>query len=319
MQFASAQVSEVSPHRCALGESPTWSPEDRRLYWIDIPRGQVLSVDKQGADLRVVGCGEPIGALVRLAGGGMALFTMQGRVRRLDNGRRSSALKVLDGQEKCRFNDAVTDPAGRVLCGSMELPNRQRGFASRWSQRIRRLTGIASPARAPHGSIHGFDVDGTTRTLIPSLGRPNGMGFSPDGRLLYVTDSVPGHILVLEYDASTGQAGNAQTFATIDAAEGRPDGLAVDSDGCVWSAIMNGGCVLRLDPKGNRMGRLVVPTPKVTSVAFGGEEGTRLYVTTAGGKAPAELAPAAGRLFSADLGVSGLPDHAARIPLPPRP
>ena len=303
----------MSPHRCVLGESPTWCPEERRLYWIDIPRGQLLSVDEKGGDLRIVDCGEAIGALVRLADGGLALFTVQGRARRLDGGLSGPVTRVLKGQRNYRFNDAVTDATGRVLCGSMNLPPRQRGFGARVGARARRLTGM--PRRPENGAVHRIDVDGSTNTLIASLERPNGMGFSPDGRLLYVTDSVPGRILVFDYELASGQASNPRTFATIDPAEGHPDGLTVDSEGCIWSAIMNGGSVVALDPRGARIGKLAVPARKVTSVAFGGESRTRLYITTAGGRGLPESTPTAGRLFCAEIGIPGLPEHAARIPL----
>jgi len=97
--------------------------------------------------------------------------------------------------------------------------------------------------------------------------------------------------------------------------EGVPDGMTVDAEGYVWSARWDGGCLVRYAPDGTEERRIHFPAKKVSSVIFGGEDYTDMYVTTAGGNNKAEEGEGAGALFRINLGIKGVPEFASRIGL----
>ena len=120
---------------------------------------------------------------------------------------------------------------------------------------------------------------------------PNGLGFSPDYRLLYFTDSVARTIYAYDYNVADGELRNRRTLIKVPDDEGLPDGMTVDSEGFIWSAQWYGGCVVRYDPAGVVERKILVPAKQVTSVAFGGKDLTDLFITTAAQSTPLPVMP----------------------------
>jgi len=159
------------------------------------------------------------------------------------------------------------------------------------------------------GRVCRLDRHGVARTVLPDVGRPNGMAFSPDARKLYVTDSARQRILALEYDR--GSLGPPVVLVDTSGMPGTPDGLVTDESGCLWSARNRAGEIIRYDPQGHIMARMKLPVTGVTSLCFGGEDGTDLYLTSAAGRRTSEAA--AGGIFRLPVGVRGTPVFAAEL------
>jgi sugar lactone lactonase YvrE len=173
-----------------------------------------------------------------------------------------------------RMNDGACDPVGRFWVGSMGLAV---------------TPGAAALYRYAEGSLERV-VDGVTLS--------NGLGWSPDACLMYYVDSESYRIDVFDYDLAAGAISGRRPFVPIDRADGTPDGLAVDDEGCVWLALWGGHAVRRYGPDG-ALDRIVdVPAENVTACCFGGDDGRSLYITTA--------APD-GSVYVTDAGVSGPP------------
>ena len=117
---------------------------------------------------------------------------------------------------------------------------------------------------------------------------------APDLKTLYYTDSFAREIYSFDYDIETGSLVNRRIFATIPESHGLPDGLAVDQQGCVWSALWDGFGLVRFDQDGNIAVRVQFPTRKVSSLTFGGDDLQDIYVTAAGGNTKHEDGAAAG-------------------------
>src|SRR5574341_12583 len=188
------------------------------------------------------------------------------------------------------FNDLTTDGAGRVYVGSLAF----RVFGG-------------EPPRPGH--LHLIDLDGSARAISDGVLLTNGLGFSPDGRRLYHSDSRSA--LVRVYDVrDDGSVGPWRVFAHTE--PGVPDGLAVARDGSVWVALADGGAVLVLAPDGSERTRLPVPLPMVTSVCFGGDDLRDLYVVTGSRGGPHENCAT---VFRTRVEVPGLPVAPARVRL----
>ncbi|WP_338491938.1 SMP-30/gluconolactonase/LRE family protein [Streptomyces sp. SJL17-4] len=294
MQHFRAQPCSPLPGR--LTEGPVWDARRQELLWVDIPDGLVhraaLTHEDAKPDLIAVSTlrfDRPVGAVQPCASG--ALLAAAGTsVLRLEADRPvAEAVEVAapvlpeDGLPR-RMNDAAVDPAGRLLAGTMAYDE--------------------SPGA---GVLYRLDGDGLT-TLLESVTISNGLGWSPDGTLLYYADSPTGRVDVFAYDVATGTLSDRRPFAVLD--RGVPDGLTVDAEGRVWVAVWGGGEVLAFTPEGALHARVEVPASHVTSCAFAGPDLDVLVITTATEGLPEarrRAEPDAGRLFVCRPGARGLP------------
>lgn len=272
----------------SLAEGPMWSARERRLYWVDILQPAVHRFDPESGVNETCAMPRLVGAVSERRKGGLVVVTQAG-VEALDFETR--ALTPLVDPEAAqpdnRFNDAKCDSAGRLWAGTMSLD------ASRKS-----------------GALYRIDADLSWRRLDHGFIVANGLDWSPDGRVFYFADSAAGAIYAYPCDPATGELGPRRLFARVEAGEGRPDGLTVDAEGCVWCALWDGWCVRRFAPDGQTMRDLRLPVPRPTSVAFGGDDHATLFVTSARIRLPAKLlaeAPYSGGLFAATVGVRGKP------------
>jgi gluconolactonase len=134
----------------------------------------------------------------------------------------------------------------------------------------------------------------------------NGLGFSPDGRRLYHSDSRAG--VIRAYDVQDD--GSVAPWRPLAEVRAIPDGLAVASDGSVWVALAEGGAVVVFEPDGRERRRLPVPLPMVTSVCFGGDDLRDLYVVTGSRGGPGDRC---GTVYRTRADVAGLLRPLARV------
>ena len=279
----------IADYRCLCGENPLWHPHERRVYWLDIFSPRMFRYDPVGDRHEQFYAGRTVGGFTFQRDGKQLLFMDRGAIAVLEGREARIVFDDIAQERESRFNDVFADPVGRVYCGTM-------------------------PTGSRPGRLYRLDTDGSLTVVIDRLMLPNGMGLAPDGHRFYVTDSLAREILQFDYDPATGRLCNRQVFCRGAEADGLPDGLAVDTDGCVWSARWDGGCLLRYAPDGSELLRIGFPARKVSSLAFGGDDAADIYVTTAGGDAKPSEGDGAGALFRLRVpGVRGLPRNFSDI------
>ncbi len=281
----------IADYACETGEGPLWHPDERRLYWVDIPRGELFRYDPaSGAHERCFRGPGALGGFTLQEDGALLLFGGRGAIALWRAGTVTPLIDGIAAEAEGRFNDVSATPEGRVLCGTMPTP--------------------AGPGR-----LYRLDADGRLTVLLEGVTTSNGIGFTPDRRQVYHTDTSKRTITLFEYDGATGAIANGRPFLDLNgtAEAGVPDGLTVDAAGCVWSARWNGGVLVRYAPDGAELARIHFPARQVSSAAFGGDDLGDLYVTTAGGHDRATNGPGAGALYRLRPGVRGLPEFRSRI------
>ncbi|MBI5395943.1 MAG: SMP-30/gluconolactonase/LRE family protein [Verrucomicrobia bacterium] len=276
--------------QCVTGEGPLWHPTEKRVYWTDIPKGQMLRYDPATGQHERFYEGEIVGGFTIQADGALLLFMARGAVKVWRDGKLATVIAEIPDEFGSRFNDVIADPAGRVFCGTMSCKERA-------------------------GSLYRLDTDGRLTKILSGIGCSNGMGFTPDRRHLYYTDSAKREIYRFDYDAISGDITNQRLFVRTPEGEGVPDGMTVDTEGCVWSARWDGGALVRFAPDGREEQRILFPAKKVSSVIFGGDDLGDLYVTTAGGDKRESEGAGAGALFRVRPGSRGLPEFCSRVGL----
>ena len=300
--------TRITPTPDALGESPFWHPQEQRLYWVDIPGRRVARVAVDG--LQAQGAVEywPLdeepGCIAPVQGGGLVLALRSGiHLARAWGGPLQLLAAAPYDTRKQRFNDGKCDPQGRFWAGSLYEPKDQTLGA------LYMLDG--------HG-LHAMQGGVTTA---------NGLAWSPDGRTAYWADTAAHQVRAFDVDPASGQLSNGRVFHQMPPKSpgwawgsatpygGRPDGAAVDAEGCYWSAQYEGGRLLRLSPKGEVLAEVPMPVMCPTMPCFGGPDLKTLFVTTARhGRSEAELAqyPDSGCVFAMRLAVAGLPVNTCR-------
>jgi sugar lactone lactonase YvrE len=187
-----------------------------------------------------------------------------------------------------RFNDGRTDPAGRFWAGSVNMAKSAHDAA------LYRL--------APDGAI--VEVEGGMLTC-------NGAAFTSDGQRFFHSDTPTHAARVYDCDPASGALSNRTILHQFPFGEGRPDGASVDAEGCYWTALFDGGRVVRLSPGGEILVEVALPAKRPTMIAFGGDDMRTAYVTTARtGLTPEQIEaePLSGAIFSFRVDVPGLPE-----------
>ncbi|HED54487.1 MAG TPA: SMP-30/gluconolactonase/LRE family protein [Phycisphaerales bacterium] len=259
-------VHVVVDHRFELGENPLW--DDRRgvLFWTDIDAGELWRYDPKADQAERIYRGPKVGGFTLQDNGSLLLFRVDDlAIFDPDSEAGASPMTPFEDPLAERFNDVIALPDGSAYAGT-----------------------IAS--RPSSGGLFHVGLDGTIECLFRGTDVSNGMAVLDAGRGLLWTDSTAGQIVRFTRDPETNRLSGSTTLYQSTQNEGVPDGLARDRRGRIWSARWDGGCVAVHAPDGEVIGRIEVPTSRVTSVAFGGDDLATLYITTSQGPVYA-LAP----------------------------
>lgn len=273
--------------RASLGECPVWSTAEQALYWVDINAPSLNRFDPATGSNRAMPMPCSIGCFALRKRGGFVVALRDG-VWLADAGgtlERKVAPPPYDPAHH-RFNDGRCDPQGRLFAGTM---NEKRD--------------------APSAALYRIDADFRVTEVLDHLTISNGLAWSPDGRTMYHADTPTRTITVFAFDAATGTPSSGRLFAHFDAEDERPDGSAVDSDGCYWTTFYRGGRVVRFSPAGDLLASYSVPARCPTMCAFGGADLRTLYVTSARQQRDAaelERLPQSGGIFAMRVDVPGI-------------
>jgi len=266
-----------------LLEGPRVDANDN-LYFSDVPNGGVYRRSPSGEVSTVIPRRRGVGGIALHADGGVVVSG-------------KNICHVKDGQTRILFqrddipgfNDIFTDSAGRVYVGSLRSDPFKEG------------------ARTP-GELWRVEGEGKATEMYGNVGLTNGIGFSPDGKMIYHADSAGPHLIVHDV-APNGTMTNRRAIAQMESGT-IPDGLCVDEAGCIWVAVYGGRCVTRYTPDGKLDRKIEVLAKAVTSVCFGGKDRRDLYIVTADNT---EVPDRKGTIFRTRVETPGVSVPLARV------
>lgn len=247
--------------RALLGESPRWNAAEARLYWVDIDAHRIHRTDPASGATETMRLDGPVGCVAPRAGGGLVAGLKDGCavIDAWGAAPRPFGPQMLADIAEQRCNDACVDGAGRLWVGS-----------------------VTSDKASPAASLYRLDPDGSLTTIFGGLLTSNGAAFSPDGRIFYHADTPTHELRAYAVDPATGALGEGRLLHRFEAGKGRPDGGAVDAEGCYWSALWDGWRVVRLSPAGELLQTVELPVQRPSMISFGGADMRTAFVTSAG-------------------------------------
>ncbi|GLS32494.1 Sugar lactone lactonase YvrE [Mesorhizobium albiziae] len=280
--MAHADVTIFRNRRDVVGEGPVWDDDARCLWWVDTVGKTIHRADPLNDNTETYAVPQPPAALA-LADDGALIVAAGLAWLRFEPGFAALAQHAIWRQQPAsmRFNDGVVDARGRF-----------------W-------TGTLHEAREPVGELLCLD-EAEVRCVVNGLRTQNGCAISPDSRTFYLADSHP-HVCAIwafDFDLERGDLANRRLFHRP--SHGRPDGAAVDSDGCYWFAAVDGGRIVRLDPDGAEMSAVKLPVSRPTKPVFGGSDLSTIYVTSMSAGTDPAVEPMAGAVLAIETGVRGL-------------
>lgn len=266
-------------------EGPVWIAERGVLRFSDIPGNRVLEYAE------VDGTTREVSTSAEYTNG--RTMGLDGSVVECSHGRRAVQIDRAASQEGAVYApEVLVDRFGQARLNS---PNDVvvKSDGTIWftdpSYGIKRpIEGHAGEEEYGDRYVFRFDPsDGSLTPVVIDVEAPNGLAFSPDESVLYVSDSSidppdrdsasaarPGGHSIHAYDVFEGRhAKNGR--ALVEVSPGLPDGFRVDVDGNIWTSSLSG--IQVFTPEGEKIGEVPVPE-KVANCCFGGEDGRTLYI-----------------------------------------
>ena len=275
--------------RDIVGESPVWSARENALYWVDILSARIQRWYPASGKHEIWRLPAVVGSMGLREQGGLVL-AMRSGFHLFDPA--SNELTFLHHPEPDiptnRLNDGKVSPDGRFWAGTMD----------------------DRPVKEKTGRLYRLDPDHSCHCMAEGVIVSNGLAWSPDGRTMYHSDSRGGVIFEYAYDQATGAIGERRTFVVMQPEWGRPDGGAVDTEGCYWSCGISASRLNRFSPAGELIAYVELPITHPTMPCFGGPDLKTLYVTSLRDGVPEDVlvaTPQAGGVFKLEPGVAGTP------------
>lgn len=271
-----------------LGESPLWSPHEGVLYWLDCLQPAIHSFNPQTAANKSTILNQIVTSISLYSENSLLVTVEEGYAfANLLTG----SLTLIGNpyaHQAVIFNDGKCDREGRFWSGTA---------AKDW--------------QSPIGVLFQLSADLKFKPMDKGFILSNGIGFSPDNKYLYFSDSSAHTIYRYDFDLSSGAITNKKAFIIIPDSEGLPDGMTVDAQGNLWVAMWDGWSINRYDPQGKKIDSIKLPIPRPTSVAFGDRDLSTLYITSARiglSEEQLKLSPLSGSLFAMQTSFKGLPE-----------
>ena len=290
------QIEILVDDGAIIGESPTWSPSDASLYWIDIKEPALHRIDTVSRERRSWRLQAEVGAFALAADRAGAVMALRPGIFHLDFATGAQTLLAVSPFDPAfhRFNEGSCDRSGRFWVGVMFDP-------------VDPASGGSVPDRK--AGLHSFTPAGGLRAEPDRAELHNGMAWSPDGRQFFLSHSYARRIYRHDVDQAGRLVGH-RLFASVDDSGGIPDGAALDTEGGYWCALHGAGRLRRFRADGSVDRDVTLPVSQPTMCAFGGADLDVLYVTSAAGGLSAEqrrAEPHAGALFRFRPGEVGVP------------
>ncbi len=244
--------------RCTLGEGTLWVKEHNSIYFVDIKKKKICSLNIKSKKKNIFKVNKEIGFIAHIKDH-IFILGLQGELR-IQNLKSKKVLKSIPVESKIklnRINDGKTDPAGNLWFGTMD--NLER--------------------KIEKGSLYKLDKNLKLTRVDKNYRITNGPAFI-DKYNFYHTDS-PKKIIYKIKINKNNKIIKKKIFKKLSPEEGVPDGMTIDKNKNLWVAHFHGACISVFNKNAKLIHRIQFPAKNITNCAFGGKNNKELYVSTA--------------------------------------
>ena len=244
--------------RCTLGEGTLWVKEHNSIYFVDIKKKKICSLNVKSKKKNIFKVNKEIGFIAHIKDH-IFILGLQGELR-IQNLKSKKVLKSIPVESKIklnRINDGKTDPSGNLWFGTMD--NLER--------------------KIEKGSLYKLDKNLKLTRVDKNYRITNGPAFI-DKYNFYHTDS-PKKIIYKIKINKNNKIIKKKIFKKLSSEEGVPDGMTVDKNKNLWVAHFHGACISVFNKNAKLIHRIQFPAKNITNCAFGGKNNKELYVSTA--------------------------------------
>lgn len=281
----SDNVELLETGRDYMGENPVWNAKTQTLYWLDILAPALRWYVPGSKEIGHIVLPEVIGGMAMDQNDDLVMLG-HGGVYRWDPGNRTLNLLINPeaSNSDVRFNTVGVDHSGSIWSGTQSIDN-----------------------TASDGKLYRIGSGLSFEVMSNDISLPKNPTWSPDGRTLYVSSGGDGSIWAFDLESGRIETAGRKLIIGNDDI-GYPNGLAIDTDGGIWAAMVGSWSVIRFKPDGSTDKRITVPVPMPTGLAFGGADNRQLFITSSFLRLPPGLshhAPNAGKLLVLDVPEQG--------------
>ena len=272
--------------RCTLGEGTLWVSEHNSIYFVDIKKRKICSINIKNKKKKIFKVNKEIGFIAHIKDH-IFILGLQGelRIQNLKSKKILKSITIEPNLKLNRINDGKTDPAGNLWFGTMD--NLER--------------------KIEKGSLYKLDKNLKLIKIDKNYRISNGPAFI-DQQNFYHTDSPKKTIYKIKINKNN-KIVSKKIFKKISPEEGSPDGMTLDRNKNLWVAHFHGACISVFNSKAKLIHKINFPAKNITNCAFGGHNYSELFVTTATkgmSKADMRKFSYSGYLFSVKTNIKGI-------------
>tara|TARA_B100000427_G_scaffold258113_1_gene221998 strand:+ start:3278 stop:4165 length:888 start_codon:yes stop_codon:yes gene_type:complete len=241
-----------------LGEGTLWIKEQNSIYFVDIKRKKILSLNIKNKKKKIIKLNKEIGFLAHIKKN-IFILGLQGelRITNLQSNKVIKSIKIENDLKLNRINDGKTDPEGKLWFGTMD--NLERNIEN--------------------GSLYCLDNNLNLTKVDSKYIITNGPAFI-NSQNFYHTDSRKKTIYKIKINKKL-KIIKKTVFKKFTKKMGSPDGMTLDNKNNLWVCHFNGACISVFNKKAKKIHQINLPAKNITNCTFGGKNNTELFVTSA--------------------------------------
>jgi len=272
--------------RCKLGEGTLWVKEHNSIYFVDIKKKKLFSLNIKNKKKKIYKVNKEIGFLAHVKKN-IFILGLQGELRIQDIKTKKVIKSILIEEDikLNRINDGKTDPEGNLWFGTMD--NLER--------------------KIEKGSLYKLDKDLNLIKVDKNYRITNGPAFI-DHYNFYHTDSSKKIIYKIKINKNN-KILSKKIFKKLSPLEGVPDGMTLDKNKNLWVAHFHGACVSVFNKNAKLIHKINLPAKNITNCAFGGKNNKEVFITSATkgmNRADLQKFKYSGSLFSVKSNINGM-------------
>ena len=258
LKIKTSEPRAIWKAKTILGEGTLWVPSHNSIYFVDIKKKKILTLNIKSNKKRIIKINKEIGFLSHIRKD-IFLLGLQSELRIVNfrNKKIIKSIKIEGDKPLNRINDGKTDLKGRLWFGTMDNPER----------------------KIKNGSLYCLDKKLILHKVDTKYYITNGPVFINNDTFLH-TDS--GRKIIFKIKINNNyKIIKKTTFIKFSKKDGSPDGMTIDNKKNVWICHFGGACISVYNLKGKKIHNLKLPAKNITNCTFGGKNMNDLYVTSA--------------------------------------